>query len=71
MLRVADPCSGAHHLDVAGKGPANVARVVFMGGHALADIRDDLHVGMAVQAEPGAGGNFVIVPDDKGAERRM
>jgi hypothetical protein len=52
---VADAGARAHHLDVARLGAALVAQVVLVGDRAFADIGDDLHVGVRVRREAGAG----------------
>jgi hypothetical protein len=45
--------AGAHHLDVAGLGAALIAERVLVRDRALADIGDDLHVGVRVRREAG------------------
>jgi hypothetical protein len=42
-----------------------------MGDNAVADIRDDLHVGVAVETKARSRRDLVIVPDDQRAKRRM
>src|SRR5882724_11243229 len=64
-------CSGAHHLDVAGDGLADIAGAVFVRDLALTDIGDDLYVRVGVTPEAGAGRDLVVVPDDKCAERAI
>ena len=41
-----DPCPGAHDLNVARHGAADVACAVLVRDNALPDIRDDFHVGV-------------------------
>ena len=53
VLGVADAGAGAHDLDVAGLGAALVAQAVLVGDRALADVGDDLHVGVRVRREAG------------------
>src|SRR6516165_2454078 len=62
-----DARSGTHHLHIAGLGSALVAEAVLVRDGALADIGDDLHVGVRVWWEAGVGGNLVVVPHPKGA----
>jgi hypothetical protein len=71
MLGMTDPSSGTHHLDVARDRVADIARAVFVRDNALADIGDDLYVHVGVMAEPGAGGDLVVVPDHEGAQRTI
>jgi hypothetical protein len=59
---VPDPGAGAHHLHVAGFGPALVAEAVLVGDRALPDIGDDLHIGMRMRRKAGSGCNLVVVP---------
>src|SRR5271166_7051894 len=62
VLRMADAGSGTHHLHVAGCGAALVAEAVLVGDRTLADIGDDLHVGVRVRWKPGVRGDRVVVP---------
>src|SRR4029077_7787322 len=55
VLRMTDAGAGTHHLHVAGLGAALVAETVLMGDRPLADIGDDLHVGVWVRRKPGVG----------------
>jgi hypothetical protein len=63
VFRMADAGTCAHHLDVAGFGPALVAEAVLVADGALADVGDDLHVRVRVRREPGVRGDLVVVPD--------
>src|SRR6516164_1752032 len=63
VLRMTDTGSGAHHLHVTGFGTAFVAEAVLMGDRTLADIGDDLHVGVRVRRKPGSRGDRVVVPN--------
>src|SRR5262249_38319463 len=67
VLRMADAGAGTHHLDVARFSAAAVALVVFVGDRALADIGDDLHVGMGMRRETAVGRDRVVVPDPERA----
>src|SRR5690606_3069626 len=58
-----DTRAGAHDLDVAGLGPALVALAVPVADRAPAHVGDDLHVGMRMRREAGAGLDRVVVPD--------
>ena len=62
VFGVLDAGACAHHLDVAGFGAAMVAEVVLVGDRALADVGDDLHVGVRVWREAGVGLDGVVVP---------
>src|SRR5262249_37106443 len=62
VLRVTDPGSRTHHLYVAGLGAAFVAEVVLMGDRTLADIGDDLHIGVRVRRKPGVWRDRVVIP---------
>ena len=53
----------AHHLHVAGFGPAFIAQAVAMRDIAFADIGDDLDVAVRVRRKAGAGRQIVVVPD--------
>src|SRR6516162_1349410 len=62
VLRVTDTGSGTHHLHVAGFGAAVVTEAVLVGDGTLADIGDDLHVGVRVRRKPGVRGDRVVIP---------
>src|SRR5262249_393536 len=68
MLGMTDAGPGAHDLDVAGDGPADVAGTVLVRDGALADISHDLHVRVRVAAKSGAGRDLVVIPDHESAE---
>ncbi len=64
---MADAGAGAHHLHVARDSAAFVAEAVLVRDRALADVGDDLHVGVRMRREAGVGGDLVVVPDAKRA----
>src|SRR5262249_54873799 len=55
--------SRAHHLHVAGLGAALVAERILMGDRTVANVGDDLHVGMRMRRKAGVRRDLVIVPD--------
>src|SRR5262249_38227490 len=57
-----DAGSGTHYLHVPGLGAALVAEAVLMGDRTLADIGDDLHVGMGMRRKPGVRRDRIVVP---------
>ena len=59
--------AGAHHLNVARFRAPLVAETVLMGNRTLADIGDDLHVGVGMRGKAGVGCDFVVVPHPQGA----
>src|SRR5208282_5942385 len=67
VFRMTDAGSGTHHLHVAGYGAALVAEAVLMGDRTLADIGDDLHVGVRVRWKPGVGRDRVVIPHSQRA----
>src|SRR5262249_49653006 len=62
IFRVADSGAGTHHLHIASIGAALVAETILMRDRALADIGDDLHVGMGMRGKARVGGDLVVVP---------
>src|SRR6516165_3720928 len=62
VLRVTDSGPRTHHLHVAGFGASLVAEAVLMGDRTLADIGDDLHVGVRVRRKPGIRSDRVVIP---------
>jgi hypothetical protein len=67
VLCVADARAGAHHLDVASLGAALVAQAVLVGDGPLADIGDDLHVGVGMGRKARVRRDLVVVPHAQGA----
>jgi hypothetical protein len=57
----------AHHLHVAGFGPATMAETVLMRDRALAHIGDDLHVRMGMRGKSRVRRDLIVVPDAKRA----
>jgi hypothetical protein len=68
VLGMTDSGAGAHDLDIAGNGPADVAGAIFMRDRPLPDVCNDFHVRVSVAAEAGAGRDLVVIPDHKGPE---
>ena len=58
-----DPGARAHHLDIAGGGPALIAERILVSDRAGPDIGQDFHVAVRVRREARPGGDPVVVPD--------
>ena len=61
-VQVMSAGSGTHHLDVASFGASLIAEAVLMGDCTLADIGDDLHVGVRVWRKPGVRRDRIVIP---------
>jgi DNA-binding transcriptional LysR family regulator len=65
--RLYSECRTPEPADITCTSPASVrpgiAHRILMGDRALADIGDDLHVGMRMRREAGPRGDLVVVPD--------
>jgi hypothetical protein len=61
----------ADRLHVASLYAADVSDTVAVGDNAVANVGDDLHVGVAVKAKACSRRNLVVVPDDQAANRTM
>jgi hypothetical protein len=59
----------ADHLHVASLYAADVSDTVAVGDNAIANVGDDLHVGVAVKAKTCSRRNLVVIPDDQRAKR--
>src|SRR5258708_2585871 len=66
-----DSRPGADRLNVAGPCQAHISNAVAMSHRPLADVTDNLHVGVAVQIEAAPGGNLVVVPDEERTHRSV
>src|SRR6266850_6084035 len=66
-----DSRPGADRLNVAGPCQAHISNAVAMSHRSLADVTDNLHVGVAVQIEAAPGGNLVVVPDEERTHRSV
>jgi|SRR5580692_8670196 hypothetical protein len=62
---------GADRLHVAGLGAPDVSDAVAVGDNAVANVGDNLHVGVAVQTEARSRSNLVVIPHDQRAKRRV
>ena len=74
VLGVTNARAGADCLHVAGRRAADVCEAVAVSDRALAHVRHDLHVSVAVGTEAGARSDLVVIPDDqcaKGPVRRV
>jgi hypothetical protein len=63
VFGVPDTSADADHLDVSGFGSALVAETVLVRHRALADVGNDLHVGVRVGRKACVGRDLVVVPD--------
>jgi hypothetical protein len=70
VFGVPDTGAGAHHLHVSGFGSAFIAETVLVRHRALADIGDDLHVGVRVGRKASVGRDLIVVPDAQRAPTR-
>ena len=62
---------GRHPLHVAGPDDRASANTVFMFQRAFDDVRDDLHVAVAVGAEPRPGPDPVLIDNSQRAEAHV
>jgi hypothetical protein len=60
--------ASADRLHVASLYAADVSDTVAVGDNAVANVGDDLHVGVAVKVKACSRRNLVIVPDDQRAQ---
>src|SRR5690606_24317301 len=62
-----DAGSGAHHLDIAGRGAAIVTQAVAVRDRALADVGDDFYVAMRMRGKAALWRDGVVVPHPQAA----
>ena len=70
-LGVHDTRACAHALHVTRANHRAVAQTVLVSQRTIEHVADDLHVTMAMRAEPGAGHDSVLVDDAQRAEAHM
>jgi hypothetical protein len=68
---MSDSRPGADCLDVTGSRQAHISNAIAMSHRPPADVRDNLHVSVAVQIEAAPGSNLVVVPHHEGTQRSV
>src|SRR5580704_5934025 len=63
VFGMANAGAGRHHLYIASARPPGVAHGILMRDRAVADIGDDLHVGVRMRRKAGFRRDLVVVPD--------